>query len=119
MPATAREAPRLFIRVMIGKEGRLGPGKVALLEGIARFGSIAKAASAMKMSYRRAWLLVKASEELIGTPVVETSVGGVEGGGARLTAAGAALVAAYRSLERKSAKAAAADLAKLATMAKG
>jgi len=110
--------PGLFIRVIMGN-GRLGPGKVALLEGIARHGSIAKAAAAMKMSYRRAWLLVKETETLVGAPVVETTVGGAEGGGARLTETGAALASAYRGIERKTAKAAAAELARLAGLVKG
>ncbi|HLS69248.1 MAG TPA: LysR family transcriptional regulator, partial [Kiloniellales bacterium] len=35
----------------------MGPGKAALLEAIARTGSISKAARSMGMSYRRAWLL--------------------------------------------------------------
>jgi molybdate transport system regulatory protein len=110
-------APALFIRVLMG-EGRLGPGKVALLEGIARLGLIAKAAAAMWMSYRRAWLLVKECKALVGIPVVETAIGGTAGGGAKLTQAGSALIAAYRSIERKTAKAAAAELQKLAALAK-
>ena len=113
----SKDAPRLFVRVVLG-EGRLGPGKAALLEGIAEHGSIARAAAAMKMSYRRAWLLVKETEALVGAPVVTTSIGGADGGGARLTEAGTAIAAAYRSIERKTAKAAAAELAKLAALAK-
>ncbi|MCC6918459.1 MAG: LysR family transcriptional regulator [Alphaproteobacteria bacterium] len=103
---------------MIGKDGKLGPGKVALLEGIAAQGSIAKAAAAMKMSYRRAWLLVKATEELVGKPVVETAIGGAEGGGARLTKTGKAVVAAYREIEREAANGARASLEALAKLAK-
>ena len=38
---------------------RIGPGKVALLEEIARSGSISAAGRALKMSYRRAWELVE------------------------------------------------------------
>lgn len=111
------KVPALFIRVIMGN-GRLGPGKVTLLEGIARHGSIARAAAAMKMSYRRAWLLVKETEVLANGPVIETSIGGAEGGGARLTEAGSALVAAFRNIERKTAKAAAADLAAIDALAK-
>lgn len=116
--AVSDQSPRLFIRVMIGKDGKLGPGKVALLEGIAEHGSIAKAAAAMKMSYRRAWLLVKATEELVGKPVIETAIGGAEGGGARLTKAGRAVVAAYREIEREAASGARVGLETLAKLAK-
>ncbi len=42
----------------------LGPGKADLLEAIAATGSISAAGRKLKMSYRRAWLLV---EELNGS----------------------------------------------------
>jgi molybdate transport system regulatory protein len=51
--------PHLSIRIDFDDEGRLGPGKVALLEGIAREGSISAAGRAMNMSYKRAWELVR------------------------------------------------------------
>ena len=50
--------PHLSIRIDFDDEGRLGPGKVALLERIAREGSISAAGRAMNMSYKRAWELV-------------------------------------------------------------
>src|SRR5262249_7256676 len=51
--------PRLSIRIDFDK-GSLGPGKAHLLELVASTGSIRKAAAGMKMSYRKAWLLLKA-----------------------------------------------------------
>ena len=40
-----------------GQEGTLlGYGRIALLERIREYGSITKAAKALEMSYRRAWL---------------------------------------------------------------
>lgn len=53
----------------------------------------------MKMSYRRAWTLVEAMNNTFDTALVETSKGGAEHGGARLTPLGASLLAAYRALE--------------------
>ena len=49
---------RLSIRIDLGPDNRLGPGKVQLLEMIAEHGSISAAGRALDMSYRRAWLLV-------------------------------------------------------------
>ena len=50
---------RLSIRIDLGTGDRIGPGKIALLEAIRTTGSISAAARSLKMSYRRAWLLVE------------------------------------------------------------
>jgi molybdate transport system regulatory protein len=77
----------------------LGPGKIALLEGIARSGSLSQAARDLKMSYRRAWLLLESLTTSFRRPLVITATGGRGGGGAAITPFGNELVAAYRSLE--------------------
>lgn len=93
-------APRAALSLRLDLPGdRLGPGKVALLEAIAREGSISAAGRRLGMSYKRAWDLVGRLNALAGTPVVEASAGGHGGGGAVLTAAGQALVADYRAIE--------------------
>ena len=50
--------PHLSIRIDFDADGRLGPGKVTLLEQIDSEGSISAAGRAMNMSYKRAWELV-------------------------------------------------------------
>lgn len=90
----------LSLRMRFDDQARLGPGKIALLEGIDRTGSIAAAGRAMGMSYRRAWLLVDAVNAMFDEPVVVTASGGAHGGGSTLTPLGASLVAAYRQVER-------------------
>jgi molybdate transport system regulatory protein len=109
--------PKLSIRIDFDK-GSLGPGKAHLLELVASTGSIRKAAAGMKMSYRKAWLLLKALEETFGAPLVVTATGGKAGGGARLTPLGALVASRYRSLEAAAAKATNADLLPLARKAK-
>lgn len=104
---------RLVIRVDLASGARIGPGKIALLEAIARSGSISAAGRALRMSYRRAWELVEDLNRHLGTPMVLTSAGGAGGGGARLTDAGAMLVAEYRALETAAASSAQAHLAAL------
>jgi molybdate transport system regulatory protein len=94
-------AARLFIRLDLAPNGRVGPGKIALLEAIERTGSISAAGRASRMSYRRAWLLVEALNILFSRPVVTTQTGGTRGGGAALTALGLELVTTYRALERE------------------
>jgi molybdate transport system regulatory protein len=108
---------RLTIRIDFDDGSAIGPGKVKLLEQLDETGSIRKAAAAMKMSYRRAWLLLQALEETFGAPVATTVTGGKAGGGARLSPLGRVLVAEYRAVEQKSAKAAATPIAALAKRA--
>src|SRR5258707_590898 len=86
-------------RVDFSPDCAVGPGKIALLEHIGSTGSLSEAARRLKMSYRRAWLLLEDLNTSFQQPVARMSVGGRGGGGASLTAFGSELVAAYRSLE--------------------
>lgn len=89
--------PRL--RVLHGKEIALGPGKVSLLEEIERTGTLAEAARGLGMSYMRAWHLLQTMNACFKEPLVHTSRGGAERGGAHLTETGKAVVTAYRQME--------------------
>ena len=86
-------------RVDFSPECAVGPGKIALLEHIAGSGSLSEAARKLRMSYRRAWLLLEDLNTSFQQPVAQMSVGGRGGGGASLTPFGAELVAAYRAFE--------------------
>jgi molybdate transport system regulatory protein len=86
-------------RVDFGNRCSVGVGKIELLEGIARTGSISQAAREMRMSYRRAWLLLEDMNVSFDHPVARASVGGRGGGGVVLTSFGSGLVAGYRRLE--------------------
>ncbi|HEY6440948.1 MAG TPA: LysR family transcriptional regulator [Acetobacteraceae bacterium] len=102
----SRTTDRLSIRLDLVSGARIGPGKVAVLEEIARSGSISAAGRALRMSYRRTWELVEDLNRSLGTPVVETAAGGSGGGGAVLTRAGKAIVERYRAIELDTAHAA-------------
>ncbi len=88
-------------RVDLGPGCSIGPGKIELLEAIARTGSIRQAARAMRMSYRRAWLLVDSINRSFREPATTASVGGPGGGGVALTPLGADLVRRYRKAARR------------------
>ena len=60
----------------------LGGGKTALLLAIDRLGSIQQAADEFEMSYRHAWGVIKKIEQRAGFKMVETKLGGKDGGGA-------------------------------------
>src|SRR5580658_11004758 len=90
---------RVRLRIDIGSDCSIGPGKIALLEQIERSGSLSKAARILKMSYRRAWLLLEDLNRTLGQPVTTASVGGAGGGGARITPFGRQVAAAFREIE--------------------
>ena len=92
--------PSLSIRIDLDMEGRIGPGKIQLLETIRDCGSISAAGRAMNMSYKRAWDLVDEINRICRRAAVERKVGGKRGGGAMLTPFGISLVARYRKIER-------------------
>jgi len=79
----------------------LGYGRVVLLERIAEFGSISKAAKSMGMSYRHAWELVDSMNRQAGRPLVETSIGGKRGGGTKLTDSGREAVEGFWDIYKK------------------
>jgi molybdate transport system regulatory protein len=90
---------RLTLRIDFDGERAIGPGKIKLLELIDALGSISAAGRQMRMSYRRAWLLVDSLNKCFREPLVASQAGGQHGGGASLTAAGAAVVRHYRAVE--------------------
>ena len=106
------------LRVVLGPGIALGPGKADLLEAIAATGSISAAGRQLKMSYRRAWLLVEELNGSFQSALVAAGKGGAHGGGARLTDLGARVLKHFRSMEKKTQKAIAADLSALATIVK-
>lgn len=103
----------LSLRINLHPKGKIGPGKIELLEHIATFGSISAGARQMNMSYKRAWDLVEEMNRMFGKPVVAAQTGGRHGGGAQLTPTGLAVVGRFRAIERAAAVAASAHIAAL------
>ena len=91
---------RLTLRVDLGEDRAIGPGKVRLLEAIRDTGSITQAGIALGMSYRRAWLLVDDKNNCFHEPVIAAQAGGRHGGGAALTPFGKRLIDQYRDRGR-------------------
>jgi len=110
-----RSLPSLSVRIDLDSEGRIGPGKIQLLENIQSCGSISAAGRAMDMSYKRAWDLVDEINRICRHPAVERQTGGKNGGGAVLTPFGISLVARYRKIERDAASAVRKELLALRT----
>jgi len=96
-----RARVELHLRVVKGKARAIGPGKIALLEAIRDTGSISAAARKLRMSYRRARMLVDDLNRRLSNAVVEATPGGKSGGGTTLSPTGLKLVSLYREIERK------------------
>lgn len=100
-------------RIAFGSVFAVGPGKIDLLRAVAANGSISGASRALGMTYKRAWLLIDTMNQGFGRPVVERSIGGKGGGGARLSSLGEALLLHYDDIERACQEASASSLASL------
>lgn len=102
----------LKLRVEL-ERGHLGPGKIELLEHILCEGSLAAAARAMQMSYKRAWELLAATNEMFAEPVAISLPGRNVEGSTQLTPFGERVIALYRAIERRASHATAAAMQEL------
>ncbi len=75
------------------------PQRIALLQHIAEQGSITRAAKSAGLSYKAAWDAIDELNNLAQKPLVERSVGGRGGGGAKLSAEGERVLRLYHRLQ--------------------
>lgn len=75
--------------------------RIEVLRLIERTGSISQAAREAGVSYKAAWQAIDTLSNLTGMALVEKNVGGVGGGGARVTQAGKRLLEIATLLEMK------------------
>ncbi|MDR6961133.1 molybdate transport system regulatory protein [Pseudomonas brassicacearum] len=75
------------------------PQRIALLQHIAEQGSITRAAKSAGLSYKAAWDAIDELNNLADQPLVERSVGGKGGGGAKLSAEGQRVLRLYQRLQ--------------------
>ena len=72
-----------------------------LLIKIGEYGSLVAAAEKMKISYRKAWGLLRQSEQTLGFPLIDKHRGGRDGGNSTLTETGQNLVESYKMLREE------------------
>lgn len=109
----------LSFRIYLASGERLGPGKRQLLQLIDDLGSISAAGRAMKMSYRRAWLLIEEVNASFRLPLVEKAPGGSGGGGAALTPIGRQVLTCLDEIDTVVGQAAAKALTQLDDLTEG
>ena len=100
------------LRIHLGDQIAIGPGKAQLLDSIRRTGSISAAGREMGVSYKHAWLLVDSMNVCFRGPLVEAVKGGKRGGGASLTSLGIEVLECYRSMQALAAEAIRPEVAK-------
>lgn len=65
-----------------------GEGPARLLRGVEETGSLRAAALSMNMAYTKALKLIKNAESALGFALINSTAGGRDGGGSRLTQQG-------------------------------
>ncbi|RMT17362.1 Helix-turn-helix, Fis-type:molybdenum-binding protein [Pseudomonas amygdali pv. mori] len=75
------------------------PQRIALLQHIAEQGSITSAAKSAGLSYKAAWDAIDELNNLAQKPLVERSVGGRGGGGAKLSLEGERVLRLYQRVQ--------------------
>ena len=70
---------------IMGEEKFFGPGIAVLLHRVEAYRSIRQATMSMGMAYSKAWAIIRRAERELGFPLLNTTPGGKEGGGASLT----------------------------------
>lgn len=84
--------PKLQLADALGHE--VADKRLEILRRIGEQGSISEAARGAGVSYKAAWQAIDTLSNLAGAALLERTVGGTGGGGARLTAAGKQLLQA-------------------------
>ena len=112
MAHTGKRRASVHVRLALPNGGSLDETDIALIETLQKCRSILGASKLLGMSYRKTWFMVDAMNRTFETKVIETFPGR-RGGGAEVTAFGLRIVALFRSIERRSSRAAAAALDEL------
>ena len=72
-----------------------GPGVSQLLKRVDELHSLRAAALSMSMAYSKAWTVIRNAEDGLGFKLLDSNVGGKNGGGAALTDEARQMIAAY------------------------
>lgn len=78
----------------------LSEGRVQLLKKIDETGSLNKASKVLNISYQKAWRLVDEVSKVSNQPIIETKIGGINGGGTFLTPYGKSMISIYETINK-------------------
>ncbi|HEV2530136.1 TOBE domain-containing protein [Phenylobacterium sp.] len=93
--------PRIHVSVGMkrGLSPRVSLERVELIQAIDELGSITAAARRLGLSYKGAWDIVQALNNLFEAPLIEAAPGGKAGGAAAVTQKGRDVVAAFHRVQ--------------------
>lgn len=87
--------------MLYNDEPTFSVGVISLLELIEKYGSLNKACKEMSMAYSKGLRILRRAENDLGFKLVEGTVGGVNGGGSKLTDEGKLFYDFYIELDNK------------------
>lgn len=92
----------LYGRFWIKEDNKnyLGIGRIDLLRGIKKTGSISQSAKIMHMSYKAAWDSIDAINNVSYSPLVERFVGGRGSSGSKITEDGLKAIESFDELQK-------------------
>ncbi len=92
---------KLGYKVWLDNDGKaFGDGPYELLKRVDETHSLHLAAKKMEMAYSKAWQLIGTMEARLGFPLIERKVGGLSGGGSRVTSQGKDLMKRYKHFQK-------------------
>ena len=92
-------------KIWIEQDGKaFGEGPYQLLKQVEKTNSLHEAACRMNMSYSKAWKLVQQIEKRLGCIFLDKKVGGLSGGGSRVTPEGREFLKRYERFESEAKK---------------
>jgi len=93
---------KVRLKIWIDHKGKaFGDGPYELLTRVEQTRSLHQAALQMKMSYSKAWRLIRTMEKRLGIPLLQRKVGGKFGGGSLITLEAKDLMARYEPFRKE------------------
>jgi molybdate transport system regulatory protein len=91
---------KVAFKIWLDNNGKaFGEGPDELLRRVIKTNSLHQAAHQMGMSYSKAWKLIQKMEKRLGFALLDRRVGGLSGGGSRVTPKGKDLMKRYERFE--------------------
>jgi molybdate transport system regulatory protein len=91
---------KVAFKIWFDNNGKaFGEGPRELLNRVEKTDSLHQAANQMNMSYSKAWKLIRTIEKRLGLTFLDRKVGGLSGGGSRVTPEGKEFLRRYERFE--------------------
>ena len=93
---------KVACKMWLDHQGKaFGEGPYKLLRRVEKTNSLNEAARQMRMSYSKAWKLIRTLEKRLGFVLLDKKVGGLSGGGSQVTSKGKELMKRYELFEKE------------------